>query len=133
MDVLYSPCKLPYHTTYLSNRFEAIVIIVITSYLILVHLPVSFTPQTDVSRSHAGHKHGKPTSSTTAACSDSNNPAAPNYHHSPSLTQPGLPALPPMSPTTIRLGTASPGTQASTAETLAQLEHIARQAASKNI
>ncbi|KAK4038171.1 carbon-nitrogen hydrolase [Parachaetomium inaequale] len=38
-----------------------------------------------------------------------------------------------MAPTTIRLGTASPGTQATTAETLAQLEHIARQAASKNI
>ena len=34
---------------------------------------------------------------------------------------------------TIRLGTASPGTQGTTAETLTQLEHIARQAASKKI
>ncbi|KAH6848170.1 carbon-nitrogen hydrolase [Chaetomium sp. MPI-CAGE-AT-0009] len=34
---------------------------------------------------------------------------------------------------TIRLGTASPGTQATTAETLTQLEHIAQQAASKQI
>ncbi|KAK4175301.1 putative nitrilase [Triangularia setosa] len=38
-----------------------------------------------------------------------------------------------MSPTTIRLGTASPSTQASTAETVAQLEQIARRAASKKI
>lgn len=38
-----------------------------------------------------------------------------------------------MAPGTIRLGTASPGTQATTAETLTQLEHIARQAALKKI
>lgn len=33
----------------------------------------------------------------------------------------------------IRLGTASPGTQATTAETLAQLEHLARRAAAKKV
>ncbi|KAK0667847.1 putative nitrilase [Cercophora samala] len=38
-----------------------------------------------------------------------------------------------MSPTTIRLGTASPSTQATTPETIAQLEQIARRAASKKI
>ncbi|KAL2160792.1 hypothetical protein VTH06DRAFT_989 [Thermothelomyces fergusii] len=38
-----------------------------------------------------------------------------------------------MGPRTIRLGTASPATQASTAQTLAQLESIARRAASKSI
>lgn len=38
-----------------------------------------------------------------------------------------------MSPTTIRLGTASPGTRATTAETLSQLEQFARRAAAKNI
>lgn len=38
-----------------------------------------------------------------------------------------------MSPATIRLGTASPSTQASTPETIAQLEQIARRAASKKI
>jgi len=38
-----------------------------------------------------------------------------------------------MAPNRIRLGTASPGTQATTAETLAQLEHLAKQAASKSI
>ncbi|KAK3293573.1 carbon-nitrogen hydrolase [Chaetomium fimeti] len=38
-----------------------------------------------------------------------------------------------MTTSTIRLGTASPGTQATTAETLTQLEHIAWQAASKDI
>ncbi|KAL2167251.1 hypothetical protein VTG60DRAFT_1479 [Thermothelomyces hinnuleus] len=38
-----------------------------------------------------------------------------------------------MGPRTIRLGTASPATQATTAQTLAQLERIARQAASKSI
>ncbi|KAK0737266.1 carbon-nitrogen hydrolase [Apiosordaria backusii] len=38
-----------------------------------------------------------------------------------------------MSPTTIRLGTASPSTQATTPETIAQLEHITRRAASKKI
>ena len=40
---------------------------------------------------------------------------------------------PTMAPSRIRLGTASPGTQPPTAETLAQLEGLARQAASKNI
>lgn len=48
-----------------------------------------------------------------------------------------IPSGPPqssiMAPTTIRLGTASPGTQANTAETLAQLEHLARRAAAKKI
>lgn len=38
-----------------------------------------------------------------------------------------------MAPKTIRLGTASPATQATTAQTLAKLETIARQAASKSI
>ncbi|EGS23067.1 nitrilase-like protein [Thermochaetoides thermophila DSM 1495] len=38
-----------------------------------------------------------------------------------------------MAPTTIRLGTASPATQSTTSETLIQLEHIARRAASKKI
>ncbi|KAK4248936.1 carbon-nitrogen hydrolase [Corynascus novoguineensis] len=38
-----------------------------------------------------------------------------------------------MAPKTIRLGTASPATQATTAQTLAKLETIARQAASKDI
>ena len=38
-----------------------------------------------------------------------------------------------MAPSRIRLGTASPGTQLTTAETLAQLEGLARRAASKNI
>ena len=38
-----------------------------------------------------------------------------------------------MAPSRIRLGTASPGTQPTTAETLAQLEGLARRAAAKNI
>ncbi|KAJ4307248.1 hypothetical protein N0V88_000629 [Collariella sp. IMI 366227] len=38
-----------------------------------------------------------------------------------------------MPPTIIRLGTASPGTRATTAETLSQLEHFARRAAAKKI
>jgi nitrilase len=38
-----------------------------------------------------------------------------------------------MAPKTIRLGTASPGTQATTAETLAQLEQFARRAALKKV
>ncbi|KAK4121827.1 carbon-nitrogen hydrolase [Parathielavia appendiculata] len=38
-----------------------------------------------------------------------------------------------MAPKTIRLGTASPGTQANTAETLTQLEQLARRAASKKV
>ncbi|KAK4464634.1 carbon-nitrogen hydrolase [Cladorrhinum samala] len=38
-----------------------------------------------------------------------------------------------MAPTTIRLGTASPGNQATTAETLAQLEHFAQRAGARKI